>query len=95
MREQDIGDVLVVDDDRLQGIVTDRDIVASRRPPAPLATAGRSAAPDTTGGSHRRQRERLEGLAAAGPEMTALAGVVRSFAALLSPSTTTMGAPRA
>jgi transposase len=32
-----------------------------------------------------RQRERLEGLAAACPEMTALASVVRSFAALLSP----------
>lgn len=27
MREQDIGDVLVVDDGRLRGIVTDRDIV--------------------------------------------------------------------
>jgi CBS domain-containing protein len=27
MRERDIGDVLVVDDDRLRGIVTDRDIV--------------------------------------------------------------------
>jgi CBS domain-containing protein len=27
MREHDIGDVLVVDDGRLQGIVTDRDIV--------------------------------------------------------------------
>ena len=27
MREQDIGDVLVVDDDQLRGIVTDRDIV--------------------------------------------------------------------
>lgn len=27
MREQDIGDVLVVDGDRLRGIVTDRDIV--------------------------------------------------------------------
>lgn len=27
MREQDIGDVLVVDNGRLQGIVTDRDIV--------------------------------------------------------------------
>jgi transposase len=32
-----------------------------------------------------RQRERLKGLAAACPEMTALASVVRSFAALLSP----------
>ena len=27
MRDRDIGDVLVVDDDRLRGIVTDRDIV--------------------------------------------------------------------
>lgn len=27
MREQDIGDVLVVDNGRLRGIVTDRDIV--------------------------------------------------------------------
>jgi hypothetical protein len=32
-----------------------------------------------------RQRERLEGLATACPEMTALAGVVRSFTALLTP----------
>jgi transposase len=32
-----------------------------------------------------RQHERLEGLATACPEMTALTGVVRSFAALLSP----------
>ncbi|QFU92088.1 Transposase [Amycolatopsis sp. YIM 10] len=32
-----------------------------------------------------RQHERLQGLAAACPEMTALAGVVRSFAALLAP----------
>jgi transposase len=32
-----------------------------------------------------RQRKRLKGMAAACPEMTTLAGVVRSFAALLSP----------
>lgn len=27
MRDQDVGDVLVIDDDRLEGVVTDRDIV--------------------------------------------------------------------
>lgn len=42
MREQDIGDVVVVDDDRIQGILTDRDIVVraiadSKHPAATFA----------------------------------------------------------
>ena len=51
MRERDIGDVLVVDDERLAGIVTDRDIVvraiADERSPADT-TLGDLATDDVT-----------------------------------------------
>ncbi|MGX7829655.1 transposase [Actinokineospora sp. 24-640] len=50
-----------------------------------MTTPRQQAAADRPENLNDRQRERVEGLAAACPEMTALAGVVGSFAALLIP----------
>ncbi|WP_290852460.1 CBS domain-containing protein, partial [Gordonia sp. (in: high G+C Gram-positive bacteria)] len=48
MRDRDIGDVLVVDDDRLRGIVTDRDLVVRclADSAGPHATVGQACSPD-------------------------------------------------
>ena len=54
----------------------DRPHLSPRRPPAPAHQAGQP---------HRRPAETLARLTAACPEMTALASLIRSFAALLTP----------